>query len=308
MKKIFLFSSAVLLLLGNCGSPESGFDAAVKAGRPVFDAVSAESVLLRNLYPAGRKDRYVLRTKTELNMDAAGRSMTIPMDMDMWFRMDMLGKGDGDNYDIELVITRMTIESRLAGISFDSARTGETNAFPGASALKKLLNSPIRMRANTLGKVISMDTDKVLGAIEGIDPNTLQILRDSIRNIQKSAWTAFPEHPVKKGDVFVSQSETSKVQGMFDMKMDFSYRVGEIAADKSKVILEPLLKIEFFSPPGGQFTIKTDAYSSTGWFLFNRTAGRIDSGKMAFSYSFRIKAGGQDVKARTAVLMDLRLE
>ena len=190
MKKILLLSPAVLFLLGSCGTPESGFDAAVKAGRPVFAAPFQGTVLLRNLSPAGRKDRYVLRTKTEINMDAAGRSMTIPMDMDIWFRMSVLGKAAGDAHDLELVISRMTIESSLARLSYDSARAGETNTFPGMGALKKMLGNPIRMQADTRGRIIAVDSDKVLAGIEGMDPNTLQILRDSLRNIQQSTLTA----------------------------------------------------------------------------------------------------------------------
>jgi hypothetical protein len=125
----------------------------------------------------------------------------------------MLGKANGDYHDLELVLTRMTIASRLAGISFDSAAKGLTNTFPGAPALIKLLNNPIRMRANTRGKVVSMDTDKVLGAIPGIDPNTLQILRDSIRNIQKSTLTEFPEQPVKQGDTSPASPKPRRCRG-----------------------------------------------------------------------------------------------
>lgn len=219
MKNIIsvLFVAGSLFALQSCG----GSDAA--SG----DSASSEKVLLRFQPATG--------TKKTLVMDMSSKITGMAMETKMSMTTEMTVKyvsAEGD-VEMETIYTHamMNINAMGQSMGYDSKTDQIDPNDPTSVAyigLASMLNKPINMVMNKLGKVVKAPD------LDALYPDSLRALTGGKSNAQanqmfENMFSVFPDAEVGVGESWEREMEMSADQG--PMKMKMKYTVAKIEAE-----------------------------------------------------------------------------
>ncbi len=264
MKRLILFT---LIIMFSAGAFAEDLD----TGMPVLPDSSTQSVLLRYKFSAGQKINQHTTVVVNVKLDIGGgnQPMTVYMKMDMAGSYTIEKISSDGGMAVRFVFSRVVVDaSSIIGMKFDS--DDKEDVHPEFSKLRHLLNVPVSMKINALGKTLAVDFSHVQTAMEKAgEEATSEEIRVQIENFTKNAFMLLPEKAVQTGDTYDAGALDQDIPGLGTLQTQSRYRVAALSRDKKKIVLEPLITITMKGTDMSRSNCK-------GWLLFDTEKGMVE--------------------------------
>lgn len=169
-------------------------------------------------------DKYSVTSATEqkISMELNGQKLDISSKIDTGYIYDVTGIDKDGNATIKVQYDYIAVDqsSGAGSVSYDSRQPGQDNN-PLAQQYKPIIGKGFTITMAKSGKIVAIEgidkmLDDMLGSIEGVDPSTLQTLKDSLKQsfgdeALKEALgemsDVFPDKKVNVGDSWTKEQE-----------------------------------------------------------------------------------------------------
>ncbi|HPW65637.1 MAG TPA: DUF6263 family protein [Salinivirgaceae bacterium] len=267
-----LFATAILFLITGCQSKSSKNIADYVVINEETNEISfvnstTDPVELSYNYKKGE----VVENTLSVDMQIEVMGQSTPMTMIMESKYEINNVDNEGNAEVNLSITRMSINSVAQGVNFDSNEKN-SDIMPELEPMLKLLNKKVTSTMTPKGKILKVDYSSLeeLGdEFEAVRAS----MEQNVQQLNQSTLVVLPEGQVNIGHKYGGEAVEQIVQGM-PMRTTISYTIKDISEDKTMVIVGMEGNFEFNTPnlpEGISMEMKTSEIS--GWILIDISRG-----------------------------------
>lgn len=302
MLKNILFSSVSLMVVLGLWSGLSYADVGPEA--PHFDSTSSEPVLLRYKLQQGQDYGFDINVNTDIDMDNAGQTMSIPIAMDFAGLYSVESVMDNGDASLSLSFSRITMESGgPAPVSYDSDDEGE-DVHPAMQYLSILAENPMDAVVTPQGEVKDVDMHLLVDAMRQAGATAMiESLEQTADQNFRGAFVQLPTDSVRAGDTYEAGEVIQPMPGIGEMRTQISYTIMSVSADQSLVLLEPHAELTIDAAENAEVSIDINSYDMSGWVLFDNEQGNITSSFVTVTFAMDMVQGGQEVSMQTTTAM-----
>ena len=260
---------------------------------PVVAAqAQSDGVQLEWKFKKGQRMALEMEQAMVLQVSVAGRDVetnNVTKSFMTWVCDDIDEEGV---YTIGATIDRMTMDLKGPGATrFDTdegEETGQGNA--AGQSVRPMIGVKIKHTMNSRGEVLKIEMPEKMAANLGqlAGPG----MGDMVKDMSKQTTLAFPAAPLREGESWTLDSESSSPAGKIAISKTYTYQ-GIVKQDKKTLHhFDVDVQMEFITSPGGAVIEITDQ-STTGNIYFDAEAGRVDHSDVEQVAKFTITVGPQ---------------
>jgi len=300
-----LLALSLSVMLFACSKEEAPIQSQlgkILGDQPIFSSLSKDAVLLRYKHKVGQRREghveFVMTTTSDIGQGQRKQSIKMLVEMHVRYLVKAVA-ANGDS-DIEMKIIKISAKSKgVKSLDYDSDRDKAKDK-PEFGLFKVLILTPIDLKVNNRGKVLSMSIAQIEKKVKKLGNKiVLAHLKRTTHDLTNSAFVVLPENKVKIGDEIEAGVIKSAIPNVGTMNMVTKYKVLAISSDNKKVILQPLISYNIESKR--QSIVKMDIVSTKlqAWILFGIDEG--DVLKSSAVVDMKIVANTQGTKVFTTV-------
>ncbi len=279
----------------------TAFTLLLAIGSGTLQAQSAD--LLRWKLKAGDKYEIEMTQSATQELDLGG-PQTIQSDFTMRMSMTVDAAREHE-FDVTQRIEsiKFKMDSPFLQMEYDSASEEEPDAQTAmiADGFKPLIGLNVKQTINDRGESLKVDIDAdKLAAVEQNQMAGQFVTKDSFRQLLSANGLVFPENALTPGDTWDGTFEQSSGGVKMSTKSAFTLAGTEkSAAGNECQKISSKHEITMVPDENAPVTIELKSQDSTGEFLFDNTAGRLDSATINQDLVMSIDQGGMQMDVKT---------
>ena len=292
MKKRFVYSLAILVILSSCNS-------------------SGEKYTLKPNMKAG--ESYGLEYKIDFDQDVMG--MQNGMQMTISYLMKIKNVTAQQDMEMDFMYDRLTMEMKSSALDFsydsDSTYLPSNGNEEGsdmaqsmrrvyANSMGKMINKPIQVTIDAAGQVkevkgyqelVKSIQDSI--AAEGKQAANEMMNENQVKQLFQQTFGIFPKKPVAIGEEWTNQ--VNMTQSGMVMKYDNTYKLVEILKKENEAIIDVKGIISLGMTPDKE-VMKIDISGTTkGTMVVDLNTGLIKNGKQNIDIKMEMDVNNQKV-------------
>jgi Family of unknown function (DUF6263) len=300
MKKLFVFLTAIIVILTSCNS-------------------SGEKYTLKPKMKAG--ESYTMEYKIDFDQDVMG--VQNEMLMSMSYLMKIKDVNAQQEIEMDFMYNKMVMEmkSKTYSVSYNSDSTYLPNENENttsesmrniyAGTMGKLINKPIQITIDTTGQVKQVKgyrelVNSIQDSMPGANKPALNDMmsENQITQLFQQTFGTFPKKPVGIGEEWTN--EINITQSSMLMKYTNTYKIIEILKKENEAIIDVKGIISMGMNPGGE-AMKMDAKGTlTGNMVVDMNTGLVKTGKQQLEVKMEMEVMDKKVPMTMKGIVTLR--
>lgn len=292
--------SAALIAANSAAGNESGnseLGQGLGLERPVFPSTTSEPVLLRYRLKRDQVINMADDLNTDIQMGMGPITLNTTQNIRIQAKARITEVDEKGNISALVKVTRLVMKmSGIVNAEFDSDQPNDSN--PNLKAVTAMIGVGIPCKISPVGEMLETDLEPLRLAVRRVNNAALQkALEDSTTQMFEGTFIQLSKDPIAAGQTYRAGTILSD-----KAKMHTSYRIASVNSEKGKVIMEPVVVMEFPADAIPDAEAKIISQETTGWMLFDREKGYPTEGQMSSHVVVELTANGQKVRLDTKTI------